>query len=227
MRGKDGRPIHTLLPLLCAQQDPIPAGQKPDVLRQVLCDRHCCVLHDDGNDRDLPLQRGSDFGADQIIFILQASSAALIFDGQPAFSDHHDHGAASGNLLGYVINEVDTQWHTVYVHEQTIRSVGVDKPIVKPTGSVLGILATVAQENSVTANPAVLRLISFADFCATELRGALSSWLHARRCAGLGPSHIGLSAGRSARCSASIIEPSQRIAARSSALRSSRTLPGQ
>ncbi len=92
----------------------------PQGLRQLIRRGHCDIVHKQGNNGNLSLQRRLYFETDKISRLLKSRTAIIIGHAQPFLTNDGEKNVAFADLFIDVFFEIDTQRYRVDVRKDGI-----------------------------------------------------------------------------------------------------------
>ena len=125
----------------------IAQAQLFEVVGQLLCVRNTRPLEQNGNHRNIALQRRRYLNANQIVRIVEPPSAVPVGRVQPSRPDHCEERLALAHLVTHHFHEMGSKRNGVHVHESQISTEITDQSIVNAPRVARTVAPPVTDEN--------------------------------------------------------------------------------
>ncbi len=135
-----------------AELTPVAIGQITQIFRQLVGARNGSTAHQHRYDRDIPLQRRSNFQTNEIQWVIKAAVPRLIPGVDPARTDHCQEYTASGDILVDALAKVLSQLDTGHVDENPVRAELGPEIAKQMTCLAFGIFSSIADEYGAHGN---------------------------------------------------------------------------
>ena len=130
-----------------AYRHPVAVGQRSQTRRQVLRGRHRRVIHQEGDDWDVPFDSRLDLHPHKVVGVVEPTHPGGLGRGEPSGTDDGQEDITSTDGIADRLVEVPPQGNRVHVLEDVVSATRPDQPIVDPIGGRVAVVAAVGEED--------------------------------------------------------------------------------
>ena len=130
------------------QLDTIAISQLLEFVWQLLGGRHLGATHKNRNNRDIALQGGSGFDANEIRRVVETARAALVFRVEPFQTDDYQKYATFGDAFFYRFAEVASRLDCGDIHEYRVFAEVLDQIVKQTTSLSLRVTSPIADKDA-------------------------------------------------------------------------------
>ena len=130
------------------QLNTIAISQFLEFLWQLLRGWHLGATHQNRNNRDVALQGGSCFDANEIRGIVETARPAFVFRIEPSHADDYQKHTTFGDAFFNCFTEVASRLDGGYIHEYGVFAEGSDQIVKQTTSFSLRVTPPIADKNT-------------------------------------------------------------------------------